>query len=81
MKIQGDEFVLESAVLRARGKYDEAILMIENNITSVDPDVEIVAWLMAFYAAADKGDRALAARYARKVANLDPNVPSIRDFL
>jgi len=81
MKTQGDEIVKQSAAFRGQNKFDEAIKLIENNIDSIEPDIRINAWLEAFYAAKEKGDKELTKKYARAVANEDPEIPSIQGYL
>lgn len=81
MKLLGEEIIKKSAAFRGQGKFDSAIRLIEENITSIDPDIQLNAWLEAFYAAKEKGDKVLAKTYAQKVAKEDPNVPSIQNYL
>jgi hypothetical protein len=81
MEVKGDIIIKQSAVLRGQYKFDEAIKLIENNIDSIDPDIHLNAWLEAFYAAKEKGDKDLTKKYAQAVANEDPDVPSIQDYL
>lgn len=81
MNITGDKYVLQSAVLRGQGRFDDAIRIIEENIDRIDPDVRVVAWLNAFKAAHEQGDKKRTKRFARNVAELDPDVPNIRDYL
>lgn len=79
--IKGNEITQESAFLRGQGKFDEAIEIIEKNISSIDSTIQTVAWLSAFYAARDKGDKDLANKYAKLVAKDDSSIPSIQEYL
>lgn len=81
MTTQGEDIIRQSAALRGQYKFDEAIDLIENNIATIDPDIRLNAWLEAFYAAKEKGDIELVKKYAKAVAQEDPEVPSIQDYL
>lgn len=81
MNIQGSEIIRESAALRAKGQFDEAIKLIEKNIDAIDPDIRLNAWLEAFKAAKGKGDVVQAKKYAKAVAAEEPDVPSIQEYL
>lgn len=77
----GKNIILQSAGLRGKGKFDEAIELIESNIGVIDGDIKLNAYLEAFYAAKEKGDQVKAKKFASLVAAEDPNVPSIQDYL
>jgi tetratricopeptide (TPR) repeat protein len=79
--MSGENIVRQSAALRGESKYDEAIELIESNIEEIDDDIELIAWLEAFKAADEKGDKEQAKKYANIVAKEDPNVPSIQAYL
>lgn len=79
--MSGENIIKQSASLRGQGKFDEAIELIETNIDSIDDDIKLNAYLEAFYAAEEKGDSTQTKKYASLVANEDPDVPSIQDYL
>ena len=81
MKVSGEEIIKRSAVLRGERKFDEAIKLIEDNIHAIDSNIHINAWLEAFKAAKEKGDSKLSRKFAKAVAQEDPEVPSIQDYL
>ena len=81
MKIQGEEIIKQSALLRGQRQFDEAIRLIDSNIDAFDPSIRLNAWLEAFYAAKEKGDEALTRKYAKEVANEEPTLPSIQGYL
>ncbi|RWA45700.1 hypothetical protein AU476_31340 [Cupriavidus sp. UYMSc13B] len=71
----------QSAALRGQRRFQEAIDLIERSLPTLDPDLHEIAYLEAFKAAKEAGDADLTRAYARKVAALDPGVPSIQDWL
>ena len=79
--MSGENIIQQSAALRGQGKFDEAINLIETNINSIDPDIQLNAYLEAFKAAKEKGDASQTKKYALLVAKEDPNVPSIQSYL
>jgi len=79
--MSGKKHVLESAALRGKGKFSEAVAEIEDNIKSFDEVTIVPALLQAFYAAKAAGDVQKAKEIAGKLAKHDPDIPSIKEFL
>lgn len=79
--LQGIETLLRSAKLRGQREYDQAIELIQDNLSMIDPDLHINAHLEMFRAAQEKGDRKQAHGFALEVERLDPGVPSVTTFL
>lgn len=79
--MMGDEIIRKSAALRGLRNFDEAINLIEANINSINPDLRLNAYLEAFKAAIEKGNELQAKKYAKLIANEDPDVPSIQAYL
>ncbi|AXS84271.1 hypothetical protein [Marinobacter sp. Arc7-DN-1] len=76
-----ENVIQKSAALRGKGKFDDAIELIERSIHNIDPDTKVIAWLEAFRAAKEKGDQALTRKYAELVASEEPDMPSVQDYL
>ena len=75
------ELVMQSAALRGSGQFQEAIDLIESNLSTLDEETRLPALLNAFYAAIEAGFLIKAKELALLVAREDPNVPSIQPFL
>ncbi|MEO9298989.1 hypothetical protein [Devosia alba] len=83
-----DESVLtptirEAAALRGRRQFAEAMHVIEDAMVDVPAgdDLRVNAWREAFLAAVEGGTRQQAEKYARLIAETDPDMPSIRPYL
>lgn len=78
-----EKLIYESAELRAKGKFNEAIQLIEESLDNGDisPEMTLNAHLEIFYAAREDGNEEKAATVAKEIAKEDPNVPSIQDFI
>lgn len=77
----GEQHVKNSAALRSQGKLAEALAEIEANLASFDDTTLVPALLQAIYAAKAAGNLAKAREIARKLAQHDPDIPSIKEFL
>ncbi len=77
----GSDIILDAAALRANGNYQAAIDYIEANIERVDSDIRVNAYLEAFRAAVALRQNEKARDYAAKIAQKEPNLPSIQDWI
>ena len=73
--------ILNATALRAQGRHDDAIALIQANIAQMQPDLVFNANKEIFSAAIAKGDEALARVTARKLAAEFPDLPSIQKYL
>jgi hypothetical protein len=79
--MSGEQHVKASAALRGRGQFAEALAEIEDNLASFDDITIVPALLQALYAAKSAGDTTKAQEIARQLAQHDPDIPSIKEFL
>lgn len=70
-----------STILRAQGNYIEAVAEIENNLSSFDELERQPALIQAFYAAKEGSLNKKARELARIIAQEDPDLPSIQNYL
>lgn len=77
----GDDIVRQAAVLRAQGKFDDAIDLIERQLGALDDVSRIPGLLQAYYAAKQGGFSEKAKQLARLIAKEEPRLPSIQDDL
>lgn len=77
----GEELIRKAAALRGLGKLRDAINEIEQNRGAFDDITLTPALLQAFYAAVALGDDSKAKALAVELADLEPELPSIRRFL
>lgn len=75
------KLILEATALRAQGQYDDCIKLMLDNLSDIDPDVQLIALIEIFNAARDKPDAALTHQMAREIAKTEPHLPSIQEFL
>jgi len=73
--------VLDASVLRARYQYEDAIRLIQKNIESFDPNLKLKGYLEMFYSSRDGGDHEFAKKVAKLIAEDDPKLPPIQDYL
>jgi hypothetical protein len=84
MKSDSKEFetlIHRSAALRGKGDFKGAIALIEARQDQFEEDCRLNAYLECFYAAREAGMQDKATEYARKVAAIDPEVPTVKAFL
>lgn len=77
----GKNHVLQSAALRGRGAFADAVAEVENNRAAFDEYTLIPALLQAFYAADEGGLHAKAKALAKEIVEQDPDIPSIKKYL
>lgn len=75
------ELITQSAVLRGQGQFDEAIKLIEDNLSSFVDTSMFNAQHEIFLAAKEKKDIQKAQELARKISEEHPGLPSIQKFL
>jgi tetratricopeptide (TPR) repeat protein len=75
------ELLLRSARLRARYRYADAMSLVESRLRDVHDDLRENALLELVYAAEEAGDRLKAVEFARRLAELDPDIPTVRRLL
>jgi tetratricopeptide (TPR) repeat protein len=73
--------ILKAAELRGQGRLQEAVDHIESSLPTIDLDHAVLAYREAFLAARDLGKVDLAREYAAKIAETDPELPSIKGWL
>ena len=78
---ESSQLVLDAAALRAQGKHDQCIKLLEDNLSQIDSDARLIALIQLFGAALGKGNDALARQTAREIAKVDPELPSIQSYL
>ncbi len=71
----------ESAALRGRGQFSEAIALIESRLDDMEDDCLANAYLEIFYAAAEAGLLDKARMYARMLNAREPGLPSVQAYL
>ncbi len=77
----GEQLIRKAAAMRGNGHLQDAINEINNNRTAFDDITLVPALLQAFYAAKELDDTAQATTFAKELAALEPDIPSIQDYL
>ena len=75
------EVVYQAAALRGRGDFQDAIDLVEKNRANLDEYSRIPALIQAFQAAVEGGLVSDARRLAAEIAQEEPNLPSIQNYL
>lgn len=78
---QSREVILRSAALRGRGKFKDALALIESNLPNLAPACLLNAGLEALYAAREGGMREAAVKWARELSKIDPEIPGAKRTL
>jgi hypothetical protein len=73
--------IRQSARLRGRRNFAGAIALIESKLAELEPDCLVNAYLECFYAAREAGIKNKATEYARTLAAIDPEIPTVKEFL
>ncbi|MFP3608663.1 hypothetical protein SB778_00950 [Paraburkholderia sp. SIMBA_050] len=73
----GDEIIQESAALRSRGKFQEALDLIEANLPHIDGVNRLSAQIEAFRAAVAVGNAEAARDYATAIAAEELTLPNV----
>ena len=79
LTLESQEFralVVRAAELRGGGDFAGAIALVESKLGELESDCMENAYQQCFYAAHEA-----ATAYAKKLAKLDPNLPSIQAYL
>ncbi|PLA75492.1 hypothetical protein CYQ88_00555 [Hydrogenovibrio sp. SC-1] len=69
------------AILRGQGKFIEAIDLLEPKLNDIDNDGKVVALLQLVYVANDAGLNDKTLEFAKLLAKLDPEIPSVKKVL
>jgi hypothetical protein len=84
LTLDSDEFttlIHQSAGLRGRGNFQQAIELVESNLHKLHHDCLENAYLELIYAAREGGLPEVAHRYAKLLAGIDPNIPIVKKVL
>jgi tetratricopeptide (TPR) repeat protein len=84
INLSSEEFkdlIHKSAALRGLGKFQEAIALVESKLTELDKDCYLNAYKEIFSAYKELGNYSKASEYAKKLFLIEPDLPSIQDFL
>jgi len=84
MNLESEAFnvlIKRSAQLRGQRDFAAAIDLIESRVAEFDPDCLLNAYMECFYAAREAGMKDKAREYAKLLAAIDPNIPSVEAFL
>lgn len=86
IELDSEEFtklVHSSASLRGQGRFAEAIGVIVERLPELSPDCSLNAYLAIIQAAEEGGVSYIetARDYARRLRQLDPNIPTVRRIL
>ena len=79
--MNASRIILEAVTLRAWGKYEEAINLIENNIGLFDEAEIVPARLEAIYSALAAQMQETAIRHAAELAKYEPDLPVVKEVL
>jgi hypothetical protein len=71
----------QAAMLRGAKQFQDAISLIESNLSQLDCDTIVPALLQAFYAATEMKDNGKAMLFAMAIASKEPEMPSIQEYL
>jgi len=69
------------AVLRGRGRFDQAIALVEPQLSNMEKAAQVDALLQLLYAAHEAGYKDKTLHFAQELAKLDPEIPSVKKVL
>ncbi len=69
------------AILRGKGQFTEAIDLLEPKLNDIDNDGKVMALLQLVYVANDAGLNDKTLEFAKQLAKLDPEIPSVKKVL
>jgi tetratricopeptide (TPR) repeat protein len=78
---QSRNLLLNSASLRGQTKFKEAIDLLERHLPDVHEHLQENALLELIYAALEGNRHDKALTYARRLAEIDPDIPTVRRLL
>lgn len=70
-----------SAILRAQGRFSEAIAVVEASVAEMDDAALVPAYTAIIWAAEEAGFRDKAIEYATRLKALDPSHPAVSRIL
>ena len=71
----------QCAVLRGRGQFSEAIALVEPRLKDMEQSAKEIALLQLIYAANEGGNIDRCHNFAKQLASLDPEIPSVKKVL
>ena len=75
------QLIGQCAILRGQGRFSDAIALLEPQVANLEADAQEVALLQLIYAASEAGLRQKTIEFARKLAELDPDIPAVKKVL
>lgn len=84
LSLECNEFGLlidQSAALRGAGRFLDAINLIEKKLSEMTEDCLQNAYLEIIYAAQEGQFSEKAIEYAKKLRDIDPNIPTVKKIL
>ena len=75
------ELLGDCAVLRAQRKFSQAIELVRPRLAEMDQPAQETALLQLIYAATEGGLNDCRLEFARELAKLDPEIPTVKKVL
>ena len=75
------EAILQAAQLRAKGKHDEALALVDATLPTLADQERFMLMLQGLYAAEEAANRDKARRYAQELAAIEPNLVSVQPYV
>ena len=78
------DLILSATVLRAKGSFNEAIQLLEQNLQKIqteNPDLLINAYIELMYSSIEKKDKTLAIKFAKEASKIEPELPIVKKIL
>ena len=75
------ESVLQAAQLRAQGKHEEALALVDATLPTLSNQERFMLMLQGLYAAEAASQLDKARGYARELAELEPNLVSVQPYV
>lgn len=75
------KLIHKSAALRGSGKFQEAIILVESTIPFLDNDSLFIAYKEIFDAYREMGNVNKTTEFAKIIAQIYPDLPSIQPYL
>lgn len=84
IRLNSDDFkniIYESAALRGKGRFSDAIGLIESKLDDFEPECMINALIELILAAEEAGFQETAVKYAKMVLKYEPELPTALKIL
>jgi hypothetical protein len=75
------KLVSQSASLRGQGKFQQAIDLVESKLAELHEDCLVNAYMEIIYAAQEGKLPEVAQKYAKLLAAIDPDIPTVKNVL